>query len=115
MRRRSVAQDIKTSRSRELRMKLLTTLAAAAAVSCTLTLAPQAANAQGYYWVGGYAVPAQVYGTYAAYRPVRYRAYRPRVYVAAPYYYPASYAYAYYPAYSYPVAYGYASCGWGWC
>jgi len=98
-------------------MKLLTTLAAAAAVS--LTLIPQDANAQrrGYYWVGGYAVPAAVYGTYAAYRPVRYRAYRPRVYVAAPYYayYPASYAYAYYPAYSYPVAYSYGSCGgWGW-
>jgi hypothetical protein len=95
-------------------MKLLTTLAAAAAVS--FTLAPQDANAQGYYWVGGYAVPAQVYGTYAAYRPVRYRAYRPRVYVAAPAYayYPASYAYGYYPAYSYPVAYSYGSCGWGW-
>jgi len=97
-------------------MKLLTMLAAAAAAS--LTLIPQNANAQSYYWVGGYAVPVQVYGTYAAYRPYRYRAYRPRVYVAAPYYayYPASYAYAYYPAaYTYPVAYSYGSCGWGWC
>jgi hypothetical protein len=104
-------------------MKLLTTLAAAGAVC--LTLMPQDASAQrrGYYWVGGYAVPAPVYRTYAAYRPYRYRAYRPYVYAAAysPYYayayYPAaSYAYGYYPAaYAYPVAYTYASCGWGWC
>ena len=104
-------------------MKLLTTLAASGAVC--LTLMPQDASAQrrGYYWVGGYAVPAPVYRTYAAYRPYRYRAYRPYVYAAAfsPYYayYPAaSYAYGYYPAaYAYPVAYSYAyaGCGWGWC
>jgi hypothetical protein len=109
---------IKTSRERELRMKLLTTLAAAGAVC--LTLVPGDANAQrrGYYWVGGYAVPTTVYGTYA-YRPYRYRAYRPRAYAVSPYaygYYPATYAYGYYPAaYAYyPVSYGYSCGGWGW-
>ena len=59
-------------------MKLLTTLAAAGAVC--LTLAPDDANAQrrGYYSVGGYAVRAPIYSTYAAYRPYYgYRAYRP--------------------------------------
>jgi hypothetical protein len=121
MRRCSIAREPITSRERELRMKLLTTLAAAGAVC--LTLMPGDANAQrrGYYWVGGYAVPGAVYRTYA-YRPAyRYRAYRPYVYAAAwsPYYayayYPA-YSYAYYPtAYAYPVTYAYASCGWGWC
>lgn len=125
-------------------MKMLTTLAAAGAVC--LTLAPEDANAQrrGYYWVGGYAVRAPIYRTYAAYRPY-YRAYRPYAYRYAyrpywggyryaayrPYWgwgigaaYASAYAvspyysYAYYPtAYTYaysPVAYAYASCGWSW-
>lgn len=123
-------------------MKLLTTVAAAGAVC--LTLAPDNAHAQrrGYYWVGGYAVSAPLYRSYAyaAYRPYYgYRAYRPYYGYAAyrpywggyryaayrPYwgwgvgaaYASAAYATVAYPSYYsyayYPVAYTYGSCGWG--
>ena len=129
MRRCSIASDVDLTLTGVPRMKLLTTLAAAGAVC--LTLAPDDANAQrrGYYSVGGYAVRAPIYSTYAAYRPYYgYRAYRPyygyryaayRPYggwgVGAAYasaaYVSAAYVSPYYSYSYYPVAYSYVWLG----
>ena len=89
-------------------MKLLTTLAAAAAVC--VTLVPEDANAQrrGGYWVGGYTVRAPLYRTYAAYRPYRaygYAAYRP---------YWGGYGYAAYRPYWGGYRYAAYRPYWGW-
>ena len=92
-----------------MKLKLLTTLAAGAAVCCTLI--PQQADAYYRGWRAGWGYGG-VYRSYAAYRPYyAYAAYRPYYRYAAyrPYYRPY-YAYAAYrPYYGWGVGAAYAS------
>ncbi len=92
-----------------MKLKLLTTLAAGAAVCCTLI--PQQADAYYRGWRAGWGYGG-VYRSYAAYRPYyAYAAYRPYYRYAAyrPYY--AAYRPYYRPYYSYAAYRPYLAVG----